>query len=120
MTVTGLKSIVLTSPDPARTARFYVDVLAMPFEHEEHAHGPEHWACRCFGLHWAIHRSNEGASDDRTLLTFAIEDAEAFVEHLGKLGVPVVERREIGPMRFVTFADPDGRRVSCGTSWRGG
>jgi catechol 2,3-dioxygenase-like lactoylglutathione lyase family enzyme len=122
--VTGVKSIVLTSEHPERLVAFYRDVLELPFEAEDHEDMPRHWACRFTGLHLAIHdwrtfayASSSAGSD--TFLTFAISNREQLVEHLRANHVEV-EQTEIGPMKFVTFRDPDGRVVSCGTSWRSG
>jgi catechol 2,3-dioxygenase-like lactoylglutathione lyase family enzyme len=126
--VRGLKSIVLTSKNPEATARFYIDVFSIPLEKEKHPGAPEHWACHFGGLHVAIHHSDgfwlrEGGvpSDTAgsTFLAFTIEDLEAFLEHLKSQNVPVIARQDIGPMKFVSVRDPDGRQVGCGTPWPG-
>jgi predicted enzyme related to lactoylglutathione lyase len=123
--VTGLKSIVMTSDDPARLAAFYRDVLEIPFEKEEHEGGPTHWACRLGAVHFAIHArdrfkhaSSAGGND--TVVTFSIGDRDALVSQLRAHSVAVIDEMEIGPMKFVTFRDPDGRVISCGTAWRPG
>jgi catechol 2,3-dioxygenase-like lactoylglutathione lyase family enzyme len=120
--VRGLKSVVLTSERPDVTAVFYRDVLNMPFVREEHPGAPTHWACQFGGLQFAIHHHESlglsaSSGDGGTFLTFTIDDLDTFLAHLDAMSVEVIDRRAIGPMRFVTFHDPDGRRVSCGTAW---
>jgi catechol 2,3-dioxygenase-like lactoylglutathione lyase family enzyme len=122
--VRGLKSVVLTSQRPDMTAAFYRDVLTMPFVREEHPGASVHWACHFGGLQFAIHHHeslglsmSSGAGDGDIFLTFTIDDLDTFLTHLTAMDVEVIDRRAIGPMRFVTFHDPDGRRVSCGTAW---
>jgi hypothetical protein len=120
----------MTSVHPDVTARFYIDVLSLPFEKEEHPGVREHWACQFGGLHFAIHHADAFSQDghigadsrthvEDTFLSFTIEDLDGFAQHLSSKGVAVVARREIGPMKFVTVVDPDGRHVGCGTPWPG-
>jgi catechol 2,3-dioxygenase-like lactoylglutathione lyase family enzyme len=126
--VRGLKSVVFTSNKPDETARFYREVLSVPLEKEDHRGAKEHWACAFDGLHFAVHHADgfwlgdlpKDSRGERTYLAFTIEDLAAFLEHLKRQNVPVESEFEIGPMKFVTIRDPDGRPVSCGTPWTGG
>src|SRR5262252_1733999 len=94
--VRGLKSVVMTSKNPDATARFYIDVFSLPLEKEQHKGAAEHWACQFAGLHFAIHNANafwlgdgseKAGAGEHTLLTFTIEDLDAFTEHLKRHGV---------------------------------
>ena len=122
--VRELKSVVMTSERPEALAAFYREILFLPFEKEQHKGTEPHWACQFGAQHFAIHHprgfwlpsvGQEPAT--ATFLSFTIESLEPFVAHLERAGVEVLARTQIGPMQFVSFRDPDGRRVSCGTPW---
>jgi len=124
--IRDVKSIVLTSDDIDRTAAFYRDVLQLPLESEQHGGTARHYACQVGGMHLAIHdratfwlptAAAPGAPD--VVVSFTVEDLDAFLAHLGSLNIEVQARRNIGPMAFVSLRDPDGRHVCCGTPWPG-
>jgi hypothetical protein len=122
--VRGLKSVILTSEQPAELAAFYRDVLMLPLEEERHRGTERHWACQLGDMHFAIHATGgfwlpvggTGASSG-TIVNFTIEDMAPMLAHLEARGVAVVARTKIGPMDFVALRDPDGRYVCCGTPW---
>ena len=121
-----VKSIVLTSDDPDATAAFYREVLFLPLESEQHRGTERHWACQFGSLHFAIHArrgfwlETAGGEQQGTIVSFTVDDLEAFLEHLRARNVEVMAQQRIGPMRFVALRDPDGRHVCCGTRWPGG
>jgi catechol 2,3-dioxygenase-like lactoylglutathione lyase family enzyme len=121
-----MKSVVLTSDTPDATAAFYRDVLNLPLESERHRGTVRHWACQLGSLHFAIHErasfwlpSTTAADPPGTVVSFTVEDLDAFREHLRERNVAVVAETRIGPMKFVALRDPDGRHVCCGTRWPG-
>ena len=124
--VRDVKSIVLVTSQLETTAAFYRDVLGLPIEEEQHGGAPRHFAGRVGNVHFAIHDRNAfwlpttaPADGEGTIVSFTIENVDTFRAHLAHHGVTVVAERKIGPMSFVTFRDPDGRHVSCGTPWPG-
>jgi hypothetical protein len=64
-------------------------------------------------------RPADGPDPSSVVVSFTIEDLDAFLAHLASLGLAPLERRQIGPMTFVSLRDPDGRHVCCGTPWPG-
>lgn len=77
-------------------------------------------------MHFAIHdretfwlSTARAAEAPGSIVSFTVEDLDAFVAHAAALGVEVTARRDIGPMKFVSLKDPDGRHVCCGTPWPG-
>jgi catechol 2,3-dioxygenase-like lactoylglutathione lyase family enzyme len=123
--VRDFKSIVLITSQLETTAAFYRDVLGLPLEEEQHGGAPRHFAGRLGNMHVAIHDRDAfwlptpAGAGEGMLVSFTIEDVDAFRVQLAKHGVAIVSERKIGPMSFVTFRDPDGRHVSCGTPWPG-
>jgi catechol 2,3-dioxygenase-like lactoylglutathione lyase family enzyme len=123
--VSGVKSIVLTSDDPEQLAHFYRDTLQIPLEKEQHRGTDAHWACQYGALHIAIHPragfwlEADACNGAGTVVSFTVENLEALLSHLELLHVRVIQTRNVGPMKFVAFRDPDGRYVCCGTPWPG-
>jgi catechol 2,3-dioxygenase-like lactoylglutathione lyase family enzyme len=122
-TIRQVKSIVLTTDDLERTAAFYRDVLGLPLELERHRGTVAHYAGQVGAMHFALHEratfwlKTQAAPSGDAIVSFTIDDADAFVAHLAARGVEITERTKIGPMAFVAFRDPDGRHVCCGTPW---
>jgi catechol 2,3-dioxygenase-like lactoylglutathione lyase family enzyme len=122
-TIHAVKSIVLTTDDLERTATFYRDVLGLPLERERHRGTVAHYAGQVGTIHYAIHDratfwlKTHAAPQGDAIVSFTIDDADAFAAHLAAKGVEITERTKIGPMSFVAFRDPDGRHVCCGTAW---
>jgi hypothetical protein len=120
--VTCVKSIVFTSDQPEALARFYRETLQLPLEREQHRGAATHWAGQLGAIHLAIHAREgfwlpAGAGSSSAIVSFTVERLDELLAHLQKLGVEVVARTQIGPMRFIAFCDPDGRYVCCGTPW---
>ena len=122
----GLKSVVLTTLDLERAGRFYRDVLGLPIAPERHRGTDAHWAGDVGGAHLAIHPQQgfwlpTGAppEGESTVVSFTVVDLAACEAQLRAHGVEVVARRDIGPMKFIAFRDPDGRLACCGTPWPG-
>ena len=124
----------MTSKAPDVTAAFYRNVLGVPLEEEQHKNTARHFAGKFGGVHVAV-LPREGfwqgpghpevalqpsAAEDSApglLVSFTIEDLDAFLAHLARHDVEVVGLRDMGPTKIVTIRDPDGRRVGCGTPW---
>jgi catechol 2,3-dioxygenase-like lactoylglutathione lyase family enzyme len=125
--VLSVKSLVFTSKNPEKLAKFYTDVAGLPFEKEQHHGGRGHWACRLESVHLAIHyldnfnKSNldsTSPNSDLTRITFTIGNLDEFMSHLKHLNIELIEPVfEIGPMKFLAIRDPDGRAVYFGTPW---
>ena len=132
--VRGVRSIVMTSKTPEVTAAFYRDILGVPLGEEQHENTSRHFAGKFGDLHIAV-LPREGfwrgsgqpeaplvpapadGSAPAILVSFTIEDLDAFVAHLARHQVEVVGWRDMGPTKIVTIRDPDGRLVGCGTPW---
>jgi hypothetical protein len=118
--VPKLRSLFLTSNDPARTAQFYRDVAQLEMERVGDAGSYQYWRLDEDGMQIAIHDAKAFAdyaypplaASNATHLYFHIEDRDAFLSHLNELG--------IRPSRLdavvVTVIDPDGRHVMFGTA----
>lgn len=120
------KSVVLVSDDVDATAAFYRDVLGLPLEAEHHRGTARHWAGMVGAMHLAVHPrdgfwlplTGDGQRES-TVVSFDVDDLDAVQARFAALGVEIVARNTIGPMRFVAVRDPDGRHVCCGTRWPG-
>lgn len=122
--ISEMKSVVLLTDQLDTTAAFYRDVLQLPLESEQHRGTARHFACQLGAQHFAIHERATfwlpvaaNPAPPGTIVSFTVADLDAFGERLRGLGVPIIARQNIGPMKFVALRDPDGRHVCCGTPW---
>ena len=120
----AMKSVVLTSDNPEKTAAFYRDVLDLPLEAEQHRGTSRHFACQVGDLHFAVHervtfwlQTARVTEPPGTIVSFQIQDLDALLARLAEQNVEVIARQNIGPMKFIALRDPDGRHVCCGTPW---
>jgi predicted enzyme related to lactoylglutathione lyase len=111
-----LSAVLLVSPDPARLAAFYRDVVGVPLVEERHGESRPHWGCNLGDVHFAIHpietfpdrRSGVGA----VKLAFTTFDVDALVRRLAARGVDVLyPPRDTGFFRSTAVLDPDGNFV---------
>ena len=111
-----LSGVLLVSPDPARLAAFYTDVLNVPLEVEEHEDTLPHWGGTLGDIHFAIHpiedfpdgRSGVGA----VKLAFTVFDLAAAVKRLEAAGVDLVrEPKDTGFFVSAMLQDPDGNLI---------
>ena len=87
--ITDLKSVVLTSAAPDRTAHFYRDLLGLPLEEERHRGTLRHWAGAIGAQHLAVH-PREGfwiPGDTDTVASFTVPDLDGLVARLEARGV---------------------------------
>ena len=79
-----------------------------------------YWRLDCNGMQLAVHDAKafasyaypSVASSNLTHLYFKIEDQQAFIAHLKRLGISPLSFDEV----VVTVSDPDGRAVMFGTA----
>lgn len=123
-TSSAMKSVVLLTDHVDTTAAFYRDVLELPLASEQHRGTARHFACQLGAQHFAIHDRATfwlpvaaSADPPGTIVSFTVADLDALSDRLSRLGVPIVARQNIGPMKFLALRDPDGRHVCCGTPW---
>ncbi len=115
-----LRSLFLTSRNPAVTADFYQQVAELDLEAVEAGGQYKYWRIDRHGLQIAIHDAPAFAdyadppfaASNLTHLYFEIEDIQAFLEKLRQLGIsPHSIEAEV-----ITVTDPDGRKVLFGTA----
>jgi hypothetical protein len=117
---TRFRGVFLTSENPETTAHFYRQVALLPLEAVGEPGGYIYWRLDRDGMQVAIHDAKAFASyayppapsSNLTHLYFKIEDQEAFIVHLKRVGVSPLSVDEV----VVTVADPDGRAVMFGTA----
>jgi hypothetical protein len=117
---TRFRGVFLTSENPETTANFYRQVALFPLEAVGEPGGYIYWRLDRNGMQLAVHDAKafatyaypSVASSNLTHLYFKIEDHEAFIAHLKRLGVSPLSVDEV----VVTVADPDGRTVMFGTA----
>jgi catechol-2,3-dioxygenase len=111
-----LSAVLLTSPDAARLADFYRDVVGLPLEEERHGDTLPHWGCELGDLHFAIHPlqnfKDQTHGTGAVRLAFTVFDMAAFVAKVEASGhsldyAPV--DRGFALMTAVT--DPDGNHI---------
>ena len=110
----------LTSAEPEVGAAFYRDVAGLPLETVGETGGYRYWRLDRDGMQLAIHDSEAFAdhanppnpASNLTHLYFKIDDREAFLVHLTRLGVAPVAKDDV----VITVVDPDGRWVMFGTA----
>jgi predicted enzyme related to lactoylglutathione lyase len=123
-----LSAVLLTSPDPARLAAFYRDVLGLPLREEQHDAGPAHWGGELGDVHFAIHPAGDtmpeaGPGRGPVRLAFWVFDLESFVQRLASdHGVQCLyPLQEFGASSLVTaISDPDGNEIELtqmGRNW---
>lgn len=115
-TIEFLSAVLLVSPDPARLAAFYRDVVGIPLEPEHHGSTAPHWGCNLGQIHFAIHpvesfpdrRSGVGA----VKLAFTVFDIRAAARRLEAAGVRLLyPPRDTGFFQVTAIEDPDGNLI---------
>ena len=116
MSIEGLVAVLLISPGPERLARFYRDVVGLPFESEQHDVAPPHWGCDVDGVHFAIHPSEGWPGDDPAgarspVIALRTDDVGQLALRLAQHGVTYSGPRDHGWGLTITFIDLDGNRI---------
>jgi len=114
-----LRSIFLTSEQPAATAKFYRDVAGLELELVDSGEYV-YWKVERDGMQLAIHDAKRFAEytdppfaeSNLTHLYFKIGDQQEFLEHLQNCNLAAYSVDDV----VVTVVDPDGRRVLFGTA----
>ncbi|HEY3874426.1 MAG TPA: VOC family protein [Candidatus Kapabacteria bacterium] len=108
----------MVSKGAERLARFYRDVIGIPLEEEQHDDTARDYGCELGDLHFAIHPTEDFASNDANpgvgsvRLAFEIFDMDGFLEHLRKHGVaPLYPPKPLGTSRITALRDPDGNEI---------
>jgi hypothetical protein len=115
-----LRSLFLTSDNPARVAQFYREVAGLALEEVGSGSGYLYWKIDDGQMQLAIHGAKEFADytfppnkgSNLTHLYFQIEDQAAFLGHLNNCGLEPYAVDDV----VVTVEDPDGRKVMFGTA----
>ncbi|MHB2016406.1 MAG: VOC family protein [Candidatus Xenobia bacterium] len=104
-------AVTLASPHPERLASFYQNVLGLPLKPFERGNIKQEWACDIGDVHFAIERAE--AQGGNAMMSFAVADAEAFVERLAAHGLKAERGPEpVGENSIgVWFRDPEGNLV---------
>ena len=117
---TAFRGVFLTSENPEATARFYEQVALLPLETVGTKGQYVYWRLDRNGMQLAIHDAKAFAEyafpalrgSNQTHLYFKIEDQQAFLAHLERLGISPWSVDDI----VITVVDPDGRKVMFGTA----
>lgn len=120
----GLSGTLLTSRNPNRTAKFYLNIAGLKLQKIRHGDTPEHWEGHSQGIHFAIHNAKFFAKytypavtkSNLTHLYFSISDVKQFNERLRKHKLRLFCPPEsVAGETVMTVQDPDGRKVMFGT-----
>lgn len=116
MPIDAIAAVLLISPDPARLARFYLDVVGLPFEGEQHDVTPYHYGCDIGGVHLAIHPAEgwpgrETADARSPVIAFRTDDVERLAQRLTEHAVRYSGPLDHGWASVVSFRDPDGNHI---------
>lgn len=116
MSINGLVAVLLISPEPERLARFYSDVVGLPFESEQHDVAPPHWGCDVGGVHFAIHRAEGWPGDDACgarspVIALRTDDVGRVALRLSQYGMTCSGPTDHGWGVAITFIDLNGNRI---------
>ena len=120
----SLSVILLLARDTKATAEFYINVLGIPLEPEEHDGRHVHYACPFGAIYFTIQPAedlqapNVEQKYDFLQLCFTVPDIDAFLKHCEDLNVkPLHPPMPFEHTTFVTLLDPEGRHVRVMTPW---
>lgn len=122
-----ISGVILVSPQPERSVRFYRDVLGLPLTEEQHGDTAPHWGCELGDVHFAVHPIEDYPEDPATgpspiKLAFMVFDLDRMTAWLGEHGIDLCyPPRSLGDAsRMTAVRDPDGNLVELtelGPSW---
>lgn len=104
MTMTSISLLVLRASDPEATAAFY-SALGFEFNVEQHANGPQHFACEEDGFVLEIYplKANQHEVTDSVMIGLEVES----LDQLSVAGEIITTEEG----RVALIRDPDGRSV---------
>ncbi|HZH03715.1 MAG TPA: VOC family protein [Myxococcaceae bacterium] len=111
-----ISAVLLVSPDPARLATFYRDVLGVPLREDKSSASPT-WACRLGDLYFTIHSVDQFPEDPlagigAVRLAFNVFDVDQFARKLIARGAGLTfPPKDMGWCRMTALRDPDGNVV---------
>ncbi len=107
----GIDHVVLHVKDPARSVRFYVDVLGMEVKHAGSGYAFLRCGEQLFGLFGSDGTEDVGRGAELSHLAFNVDKGTvaAIRKALAERGVEVSGRR--GDPDCIYFSDPDGHRL---------
>lgn len=109
-----ISAVLVLSPNPAKLAAFYVDVLGIPLKQEMHGETKAHYGCELGDVHFAIHpSSNFGESGElkpgTIRLAFVVFDIQRFCEKLAHHKIDLLySPQDAGFAIMTAIRDPDG------------
>lgn len=109
--VAGLAGVILFADKADTLAHWYEEHLGLFFTREPDSH--QWWCDVPGGTSFAIHQTRHQLGHERRHCEIAweVEDIDAYVIHLGELGVTVDERSETPSADFAWLDDPEGNRI---------
>lgn len=125
MKVEFLSAVLLVSKSHDKLAQFYMDIIGVPLEAEQHDELTNHYGCDLGDLHFAIHPvenfQDENHGVGSVKLAFEVFNMEEYVKKLETHGVPLLyPPKKMGPMLITAIKDPDGNLVEftqLGAGW---
>lgn len=112
--VTGVGGVFVRSPDPARLAAWYRDVLGVKLETWGGAllryDAPSHPPVAVWNAFPAGDKEFAPSKRD-FVVNFAVDDLDALLFRLREKGVAVIDRQEDENGRFASILDLDGTKV---------
>jgi lactoylglutathione lyase len=108
----NLSLVVLRCKDIDRAASFYAE-LGLQLEKHAHGAGPLHYACEQAGIVFELYpASDKSPVTSSTRIGFAVEDVDASVDALTRIGAKVVSPPADSPWgRRAVIRDLDGHTV---------
>jgi predicted enzyme related to lactoylglutathione lyase len=109
-----LSALVIYSPDPARLAKFYREVLGIPIEGAEHGDLGQHFEAFYKGTQYAIwptDRTHEQLQHAVIVPSFRVRSmSDALRQCTANQVMPLHEPMDIGEGKTITtLQDPDGK-----------
>jgi catechol 2,3-dioxygenase-like lactoylglutathione lyase family enzyme len=112
--ITGVGGVFFKSPDPAKLAAWYRDVLGLMLEEYGGSHlrtdAPGHPAFVVWSP-FAVDTTTFAPSTRELMVNFAVDDLDGFIADLESKGVPLLGREDYDYGRFAWIMDPDGTKI---------
>lgn len=125
MKVEFLSAVILVSKNHDKLAQFYMNVVGIPLEDEQHGDTLKHYGCELGDLHFAIHPvenfQDAGYGTGAVKLAFEVFDIDAHIKKLESHGIKTLyPPKKMGPMLITAIKDPDGNLIEftqLGDGW---
>lgn len=110
MTAISLAGIILYSPEPENLAKFYKEVIGIPFELQSHGKIKEHFECLFGNIHFAILKRKEATVVNSIVPSFRVDNLKQFIETKGLKTLH--QFIDLGEGKMVTsISDVDGNMI---------